>query len=235
MVLAGLRSMILNIVERKMSREIYFIALVCLFSALTSCDKAGKEKYFTGFIEYAYSYTSDTLNADSLSKERAAKGFFRYDTINYQSRFTGKDIETYYYSGVRNKCIAATGTPVQYNCEDYSVTTDSVLSIKMYDSDEKVLGYSCKILEMQKKNSWVKYYISTDLRIAPATYKLHKSYNWDVYGEKAEGGMILKLEHRFKSFTMSGIAKKLEIISGNFDALEMSEKEFNKICPAEIK
>jgi hypothetical protein len=218
-----------------MSRKKYFIGLTCLFSVFTGCGKAGKVKYFTGTIEYTYSYTSDFLNADSLTNTRPVNGFFRYDEKNYQSRFIGKDTETYYYSGIRNKCIAEAGSPVEYDCEDYSVVTDSVLSTKIYNTDEKVLGYSCKILEIQKRNSSVKYYVSTDLRIAPVTYRLHKSYNWDIYGEKAEGGLILKLEHRFKSFTMSGIAKKPEIISENFNALEISDKKFDEFCLGKTK
>ncbi len=115
-------------------------------------------------------------------------------------------------------------------CEDYSVLTDSVLSVKLYGTDEKILGYSCKILEMQKTTSRVKYYVSTDMKIAPATYLRHKSYNWDVYGEKAEGGLILKLEHKFKSFTMSGVATDVKIMKDNFSALKMSGKDMDEFC-----
>ena len=64
----------------------------------------------------------------------------------------------------------------------------------------------CRLLEIQKSNSWVKYYVSKEQKIAPATYQHHRSYNWDVYGEKAGGGLILRSEHRFKMFTMMGIA-----------------------------
>lgn len=224
--------MIWNIAEKKMSREIYLIALVCLFSAFASCGKTGKEKYFTGTIEYAYSYTSDSLNADSLARVRPAKGSFRYDTINYQSQFIGQDTETYYYSGVRNKCLQETHSLINFLCIDYNGVTDSVLSTSLYDTDEKVLGYSCKILEMQKSNSWVKYYVSNELKIAPATYEKHKSYNWDIYGEKANGGLILKSEHRFKNFVMKGVATNVKAYPGDFSALEMDEKRMDEMCNA---
>ena len=105
-----------------------------------------------------------------------------------------------------------------------------MLSTKLYDTDEKVLGYSCKILELQKRNSRVKYYVSNDLKIAPATYQRHRSYNWDVYGEKANGGLILKLEHQFKTFTMSGIATSVKIMNENYSALGMSDKELEEFC-----
>jgi hypothetical protein len=185
-------------------------------------------KYFTGTIEYAYSYNSDALDADSLTRARFVKGVFRYDTLNYQSHFIGKDTATYYYSGKLNKSISKTDG--NYECEDYGIANDSVLSYKLYNTDEKVLGYSCKILELQKKNSWVKYYVSDDLRIAPATYKHHRAYNWDFYGEKAGGGLILKMEHRLKIFTLSGLVTNLAMKDKNFTALEIGEEELVKAC-----
>ena len=203
------------------------ILLLCLI-VLIGCSNQGKEEYFTGTVEYAYSYSSDSLNADSLTRTRFAKGVFRYDTINYQSHFIGKDTATHYYSGRLNKSISETDG--NYECEDYGVANDSVLSYKLYDSDEKVLGYSCKILELEKKNSWVKYYVSNDLRIAPATFKQHRAYNWDIYGEKAGGGLILKMEHRLKKITLSGIATQINRADKNFNALEIDESELEKAC-----
>lgn len=205
-----------------------------LISALllvyAGCVNKGKEKYFTGTVEYTYTYLSDSLNTDSLKKLRPAKGYFRYDTSNYQSRFTGADTFTYYYSGKLNKCLSKPGSSKKYECEDYGIMTDSVLSVKDYATEEEILGYSCRILELQKKNSWVKYYYTTDLRIASATYKNHKAYNWDVYGTKANGGLILKMEHRFNKFIMSGVADNLSIEKGDFKALEIEESLFSEIC-----
>lgn len=205
--------------------------LLIAISALlfSGCKKPGRN-YFTGTIEYLYSYTSDSLDADSIAAIRPAKGIFRYDSSAYQSQFFNKDTTTYYYSGSRNKCLSIMSRNREYTCEDYSQVIDSILSLKIYDTDEKILGYSCKILEMQKSGSRVKYYVSTDLHIAPATYQNHRSYNWDVYGEKANGGLILQSEHQFKAFTMKGIATKLETRWKEFKALEISDTLFSKHC-----
>jgi hypothetical protein len=109
--------------------------------------------------------------------------------------------------------------------------TDSVLSIKDYATTEKIKDYTCRILEMQKKGSWVKYYYTTDLKIAPSTYKKHIAYNWDMYGNKANGGLILKLEHRFKKFSMKGEVRRLDIANdNNFKALEITADLFTKNC-----
>jgi len=210
-----------------MKKTIPFLIAPILF--ITGCTNSG-EKYFTGTIEYSYAYTSDSLNADSLAATRPGKSDFRYDLSDYQSRFVGKDTETYYYSGDLNKSIGEINDQHNYTCEDYSVVTDSVISWKIYDSDEKVLGQQCRILEMQKGNSWVKYYVSTEMKIAPATYQKHRSYNWDFYGEKASGGLILRSEHRFKKFTMKGEATAVSEEGSDFKALTIDNKKINEIC-----
>lgn len=207
--------------------------LITLFILLfiAGCKETGN-KYFTGTIEYAYSYTSDSLNADSLAKTRPGKSIFRYDTVNYQSNFitAGADTGKYYYSGRFNKSLYETNSANSYQCQDYSAFTDSVISFRIVNTDEKILGYSCKILEIQKKNSWLQYYVSNELRIAPPTYNKHVSYNWDFYGEKANGGLILKSEHRFSYFTMKGIATSLSRRDDNFKALEIGDDLFTSYC-----
>jgi hypothetical protein len=193
------------------------------------CQNAGNS-YFTGIVEYAYSFTSDLLNADSIANTRPARGILRYDTLNYQSVFIGPDTQTYFYSGGYNKVLSKTGDTGNYQCEDYGTFTDSVVSFKLYDTDEKILGYSCKILEIQKKNSWLRYYVSNDLRIAPATYNKHASYNWDFYGDKANGGLILRSEHRLKYFTVKSIATSLSKRDEKFKAFEMDDALFSRYC-----
>jgi hypothetical protein len=206
------------------------IALLLIIAATAACSGKSSQGYFTGTIEYAYTYESNVYNTDSLARERPSKGEFRYDETNYRSRFFGKDTFTYNYSGLLNKCVAVTGSGNDYTCEDYSAETDSVLSWKLYDTTAKVMGQSCRILEMQKKNSWVRYYVSRETSIAPATYNRHRSYNMDFYGDKAKGGLILKLEHRFKYFTMKGEAVAADRQNKSFSALDISDEKIQEIC-----
>jgi hypothetical protein len=213
-----------------MNNKISAVFYLIPFAAFIGCSEGAKEKYFSGTIEYAYSYSSDSLDVDSLTKARPAKGFFRYDATDYQNRFTGTDTVTYYYSGGLNNCVSETGVLKNYECEDYGTATDSVLSWKLYDTDERVLDYSCRILELQKTRSRVKYYVSKEIKMAPATYLRHRSYNWDIYGEKAEGGLVLKLEHRFKNFTMHGAATVLNTSDSKFRALEIDTKAMAELC-----
>lgn len=206
------------------------IILLVPIIILAGCKQQDKENYFSGTIGYTYNYSSDSLSADSLAKLRPAQSVFRYDTTGYQSIFMGADTVIYYYSGRLNKCVAKPGNTDKYDCEDYAVANDSVLSWKVYDTDEKVLGQKCKVLEMQKSSSWVKYYVSTETKIAPLTYQYHRAYNWDIYGDKASGGLILKLEHRFKQFTLHGVATEINEKRNGFTALEMNEQAIKEIC-----
>ena len=201
--------------------------LTALF--MLSC-KSKEHKYFTGIVEYAYTYASDSLNVDSLAKVRPAKGILRYDTLDYQSQFIAADTNNNYYSGTLNKCVSQTNHKGGYECQDYGAFTDSIISYKIIDTDEKILGYTCKILEVQKKNSWLQYYFSTDLKIAPGTYNKHVSYNWDFYGGKANGGLILRSEHRLKYFTLKGTATSISQKDYKFKALEIDEKIFSQFC-----
>ena len=206
--------------------KLFFLILIV---GIAGCKNSGNN-YFTGIVEYAYTYASDSLNADSIAKARPAKGILRYDTLNYQSVFIGADTQSYFYSGIYNKVLYTTGATGNYECEDYGLFTDSVVSFKLYDTNEKILGYSCKILEIQKKNSWLQYYVSNELRIAPSTYNKHISYNWDFYGDKANGGLILKSEHRLKYFTLKGIATHLSSRDDSFKAFEIDNDLFSRHC-----
>ncbi|MCB9305676.1 MAG: hypothetical protein H6565_03675 [Lewinellaceae bacterium] len=186
--------------------------------------------YFRGEIEYAYSYESEQIDADSLARTKPGKSIFRYDLSNYRSCFMGPDTVTYYYDGERNRCLAQSGQQPLFECEDYGVLTDSVGSWRLLDSDEKILGHRVSILEIQSKYFFTRYYISQDAKISPATWDKHLAYNWAFYGDKTDGGLILKLEHRFKQYTMRGIATRITKAGEGFDALGLPEGSFEQWC-----
>jgi hypothetical protein len=201
--------------------------LLLVLWLITSCNNP---KYFTGIIEYQYTYESSVLNEDSLAKIKPFKSAFQYDNNNYQSRFFALDTTTYYYSGQLGKCISQINSANKFECEDYSISTDSVLSYKEYDSNEKVLGQKCKIIEWQGTYFYNVFYVSIEKQIAPNTYKNHVAYKWKFYGEKAKGGLILKSEHRFKNYTMKGIAVSIKEEKHGFKSLNIDMVNFERIC-----
>lgn len=183
-----------------------------------------EENYFIGEVEYLYSYQSDTVDLDSLKNTKPVKSIFRYDLTNYQNKFIGRDTITYFYFSELNICISETNSQKDYKCEYYGIANDSIISFRVYDTDEKVLGHDCKVIEYQSKNMWNKFYVSKQLTISPNTYKKHVSDNWKFYGEKTGGGLILKIEHRFKNYIMRGIAQRIMPQKENFSALSLKMK-----------
>ncbi|MES2778193.1 MAG: hypothetical protein V4722_28715 [Bacteroidota bacterium] len=194
----------------------------------TSCTE--KQAFFIGEVEYSYTYDRKQPVMDSLMQLKSQKSVFRFDNNNYQSKFIGQDTFTFFYAGALNKCISETNSKKDYTCEDYAVATDSIISFSMHDTDEKVLGHRCKIIEFQSKLFWTRYFVSTDLKIAPGTYQKHVAYNWKFCNEKTEGGLILKLEHRFENYTMKGIITSVIQQGNDFHALQLDEKTIAAIC-----
>ena len=186
------------------------------------CSCSSKEEYFSGELVYNYTYNSPNFDADSISAERPSKGVFRYDKFNYQSQFITKaDSLSYFYISSRNLAIAKNHKSDQWRCENYGVSTDSVLSYKYYDTETKILGHSCKILEFKSRFANNKYYISTDQHLNTNLYKNHEAYNWKFYGDKTDGGLILKLEHHFSDHSMIGNVESIQY----FKPQELAIKE----------
>jgi hypothetical protein len=142
----------------------------------------------------------------------------------------GADTFTYYYSGRLNKCLSEKNDSRNFECEDYGIPTDSVVSFTIYDTDEVILGQKCRILDFQSQLSQTLYYISRDKHLAPETYQQHLAYNWSFYGKEADGGLILKLEHRFPNYKMKGIAIQVVERPPDFQALEIYESTILTLC-----
>ena len=119
-----------------MIRAVLIINL--FFISLTACRQKTKD-FFTGTIKYQYTYSSNTLNPDSLAESRPAAAVFRYDLADYQSMFTGKDTIIYYYAGKKNKALSAAGNPVSFSCEDYGQVTDSTRECEGQERQEQLL------------------------------------------------------------------------------------------------
>ncbi len=192
------------------------VILYLCFVGLSACGIKNiptQKQLFLGRVEYDYTYTSALLNTDSLKKVKPHTGIFLYDTGHYESRFYGRDTVVYIYSGNANKAVSQTNGRWDTACEDYSVYTDTATAVRLLETTEKVQGSDCSILEFTGRYFATRYWVSKRFILSPAVYNRHNAYNWRFYAEHSGGGLILKLEHRFKQYTMHGVARK--IVSGN--------------------
>lgn len=207
--------------------------LLVLLSGITSCQQQKAEQsdgFFQGELHYHYSYQSDVHNLAYLKSIRPKISVFRFDSNNYQSTFYGADTISYYYNSHKNVAISSKNMIFEPDCQDYSINPEQRLSSKVYDTDELVMGYPCKVIEFETTNGFYRYHVSTEIFLPPPTYQNHLAYNWAFYGKQAKGGIILRMETRFRDFTMIGEITKIGWYRNGQKAWTISEKLLDQAC-----
>lgn len=215
-----------------------FLLLSLTFGACNSTEpqeqssppSAVSSDFFQGEIHYTYTYESNSVPLGYLYSVRPNSSIFAYDSKNYQSTFMGADTICYYYSSDRNRAIFSKNGIFDAGCEDYGVNPDSLLSFKVYDSEELILGQRCKVIDFRTINTFNRYHVSRDLFLPPDTYQKHIAYNWAFYGEQANGGIILRVEHHFPKFVMMGEATKVQAFSNGERAWDIKDQVFVNAC-----
>jgi len=178
------------------------------------------QDYFTGTIDYKYSYRSDKLDVDSLTEARPRTGRMCFGGACYESKFFGRDTSRHYYDGRTNMAFDLDGNNTVIGCEDYGINRDSVLSYEKYASAEKIQEFACEVLEFQGMYALNRYYVTKALILDPRCYQDHAAYNWAFYTEQTNGGLILRVEHEFPDFTMIGVAEKIRFDDNQLTRLE---------------
>ena len=216
------------------ARKFFSVLLILLIFQIFACRQENYEEkfpYFQGEVEYAYTYESEVLDVDSLNENKPHTGVFRYDLDNYKSTFFSQiDTLSYYYLSETNSALAQDNAQIVRECENYGIPTDSIIYFNVYETNEEVMRHSCKVIEYKSKQLWNQYFVSKEIKVSPNTYKDHFAYNMEFYGRESDGGLILKLEHRFKKYTMKGIATRIRIFYKSESALELSAEKIKKLC-----
>ena len=207
-----------------------FFYLVILLGSCSTEKKIEKKNAFEGLIEYAYSYQSDSLNIDTLRTQHPSSGMMIYKDSMYKSVFVANHkTETYIYNNAEGIAYDLSAED-SIDCEDYKIQKDSVLRYDIHETDEKILGHEVKILEFDTKYATQRFYFSTKFKVAPYNYDKHLAYNWKFYKEKANGGVLLKVEHIFKKFTMISIATKIEQKEIDPKVFEIDKSKLTTTC-----
>lgn len=215
-----------------MKENCLVLATCCfIFSLIYSCSMpAPKENTFEGEIEYAYSYQSDTLNLDTLKAQRPTSGLMVYRDSMYKSVFIGKNTESYVYDNHTGVAFHLTVNSDSIDCEDYTTAGDTVLNWEVKNTDETILGEPVGILEFSTPNATHRFYYSLQHKTAPYNSDKHAAHNWKFYKEKAGGGVLLKTEHIFKDFTMTGIARRIDVREVAAEEFEIDKSKLVDEC-----
>lgn len=188
-------------------KNLLFIFLTCL--VFLNC-KTEEVADFEGFIKYEYTYESDSLNVDTLKKHRPSLSLFYYKDSLYLSSFIGQSTDMYIVNGKTGVAYYLSGENDTIVCEDYTKQTHQIKNYNLLPSEETVLGYDTRILEIEMEDATTRFWVSTDLKVNPQNFKNHIAYNWFFYLQKADGGIILKMEHEYPTFTMKGLATQIQ-------------------------
>ena len=126
------------------------LPLISAMIFVIGCSKPGN-KYFTGTIEYAYTYSSDSLNADSLAKTRPARSLLRYDTINYQSKLIN-NANGLKGLGIDNKAVVKTIEEISQHVEIIKTGVRDMIEErkrinKITDTHKRAIAYCDDIKE----------------------------------------------------------------------------------------
>jgi hypothetical protein len=108
--------------------------------------------------------------------------------------------------------------------------TDAILNWKIIDTDEKILGEAVKILEFSTSNIVNRYHYSLKHKVAPFNYDKQLAYSWKFHKELTGGGVLLKVEHIFKKFSITGVATKIETRNVADEEFEIDENRLKRHC-----
>ena len=171
------------------------------------------------------------MNIDSLKAQRPSKGKMIYKDSMYKSMFFGKDTAIYIYDNNSGISYNFSEKNDSIDCEGYKTNSDTVSRFEIMETNEKILGQKVKILEFDSKYATNRFFYSLTHKVAPFNYDKHLAYNWKFYKEKTNGGVLLKVEHIFKKFTMIGIATKIEAKTVSESEFVIDKTKLKNTCP----
>ena len=147
---------------------------------------------FVGKILYKNSFT-DLKGNDITSRLAPVLGLEQHyftDGENYKALdeknnwlqlFLGKSNSYYFFSA--NKSAQKI---------DVSAISPQKIKIIKLDQTEKIAGYNCNLLQVEKEDSTTIYYYSSSVKIDPKLFANHYLGEWNQYLEASEGALALK-------------------------------------------
>ena len=149
-------------------------------------------KNFVGKILYKNSFTD--LNGNDITSRLAQvlgleQHYFtdgeNYKALdeknNWQQLFLGKSNFYYFFSA--NKSAQKI---------DVSAISPQKIKIIKLDKTERIAGYNCNLLQVEKEDSTTIYYYSSSVKIDPKLFANHYLGAWNQYLEASEGALALK-------------------------------------------
>lgn len=169
----------------KKSLTIFILILLC--SSFSSDNDL-----FVGKILYKYSFTDLKGNdiTDKLKLYFGSEQYYFIDKLNYKTydennnlvQLYNSETNTYYY-------FSKDKTAKKF---DGATLTSQTFKVTKLDKREKIAGYDCESIQVEKDNSTTIYYFSKAIATDPKIFAKHNFGEWDKYLEATHGALTLK-------------------------------------------
>lgn len=94
---------------------------------------------------------------------------------------------------------------------DTKENLDSLISYTITDTEETILGYDCKLLEIKSTEGLTRYYFSPKIVVNPEDYKNHEYGFWKFSLEVTGGALPLKSISDYEDLKLVTVAKSIEL------------------------
>ena len=187
--------------------KLFFTSILCFFLISMAAD----DKKFVGEILYKNSFTD--LKGNDLTQRLAPvlglEQHYYTDGVNYKATdekrdwrhlFLQKSKTYFYFNADKSAHKISVADIAQQN-----------VKITKLDTREKIAGFDCKILQVDKSNTTTIYYYSALVKTDPKIFADHYFGEWNQYLEATDGAFPLKfvLTDRKNGFVWSAVATKV--------------------------
>lgn len=168
-------------------------------------------QYFEGKLTYSQSYESKLPNVTSEQFNIMMGNTSEYyiKGQNYKTVMNGTVSEFQLYSPSENRLYNKVSVTDTLLWNDASSNPYKVIEYSIAKSNERILGYKCKVLEVVTESGKTIYYFSKKLKINPELYTNHHFGNWALFTSQTKS-LPLKVIIDNTQFRSVGVVTKIE-------------------------
>jgi hypothetical protein len=167
--------------------------------------------HFEGTIIYDLKWHDQTgeMPDDQLNRLIGQEQHYHVKGNRYRSEINGSRGMVQLYLGDDTLYSISTSAQdiVQVNVTE---AQDSVISYKIVPTDEVILGYPCKVLEIITRDGYSKYWFNDQVRIDPETYTRHAYGLWYFKLKLTNGALPLKALSENKQVRFESVARSIK-------------------------
>ncbi|MEQ8927121.1 MAG: hypothetical protein RLO81_14975 [Fulvivirga sp.] len=167
---------------------------------------------FEGKITYKNSFEwklNDGLTDEQFTAYMGNKMEYYIKDSFYKSVSNGMYFNEQIYSPQMNRLYNIVSDSDTLIWMDGSINSDTIINYSIKETDERILGYKCKVFIIETTQGTGKYYFSEELNIDPKPFENHHYGNFSLVTSQTKSPS-LKIVIENKRFTLNFEASKIE-------------------------